>query len=286
MNCKNCNEVLENDALFCDNCGAKVIKQRISFKFLMSELFAAMGFESLYFNTLKKMITAPHEVISEYLNGVRKRYVNPFAFLAVGTALSLIIFNFFSDEYVAFQKSINENQIKNIESLAERDLSLEKNLTTKELNKLKRQQVIAKKQLSFFDKWPRFYIKYFNIMVFLFLPLYAFLSKMTYYKPNNYGEHIVSNSYIQGISMYITSLGFLLGLIFHPHFFTSSVFFVILYYLYVFSKLYNYNLKKSFTKFLRFLMILILIFVPILILLIIVASIVLAMSNPELFKPS
>ena len=38
------------------------------------------------------MFTQPHIVLTEYLSGVRKRYVNPFGYLAVGAALSLIIF--------------------------------------------------------------------------------------------------------------------------------------------------------------------------------------------------
>lgn len=140
MNCKNCNEILENNALFCDNCGAKIIKSRITFRFLMVELFSMLGFNSMFFNTLKKMFLAPNEVLNEYLNGIRKRYVNPFAYLAVGAALSLIIFNFFSKDYLKMQATVNQSQTKEIKELANKDLSTIKNLSTEEFNKLKVKQ--------------------------------------------------------------------------------------------------------------------------------------------------
>ncbi len=46
MNCKNCQDPLEENAQFCDNCGAKVITSRITFKFLITVLFAVMGLET------------------------------------------------------------------------------------------------------------------------------------------------------------------------------------------------------------------------------------------------
>lgn len=102
MNCKNCKDPLEKDAQFCDNCGAKVITSRITFKFLITDLFInVFGIDSKFFLTLRKMLTHPQNVINEYLKGVRKRYVNPFAFLAVGAALSVIIYNFYADDFIA-----------------------------------------------------------------------------------------------------------------------------------------------------------------------------------------
>ena len=148
MNCKNCNEILENDALFCDNCGAKIVKNRITFKFLMLELFSVLGFNNLFFTTLKKMFLAPNEVLNEYLNGIRKRYVNPFAYLAVGAALSLIIFNFFSKDYLEMQATVNQSQTKEIKELANKDLSTIKNLSAKEFNKLKDQTTVCKETIT------------------------------------------------------------------------------------------------------------------------------------------
>lgn len=92
MDCKNCGETLKDNANFCNNCGGLVVKQRIHFKRLLVEFFINLfGVDSRFFLTLRKMAVKPEEVVLEYLDGVRKRYVNPFAFLAIGAGLSLII---------------------------------------------------------------------------------------------------------------------------------------------------------------------------------------------------
>lgn len=261
MNCKNCNDPIEVNDHFCENCGAKIIKNRITFRFLMTELFAVLGFDSLFFKTLKRMFLAPHEVLNEYLNGVRRRYVNPFAYLAVGAALSLIIYNFFSEDYLRMQGNINASQVKEIKETANKDLSNIKDLSEKKLNKIKNKQKVAKKQIQFMDSWVKFVLNNFNIIAFLFLPFYAFLSKLTYNKPYNYGEHIVINAYIQGTIMFISIITFFLGILIHPNIFILSIFITIIYYLYVFNKLFKHNLWKSFLKLLRFVLVLILSFI-------------------------
>ncbi|WP_299161302.1 DUF3667 domain-containing protein [uncultured Tenacibaculum sp.] len=283
MNCKNCNEILENDAHFCDNCGAKVIKNRITFKFLMIELFAVFGIDSLYLTTLRKMFTAPQDVMNEYLQGVRRRYINPFAYLAVGAALSLIIFNYFSDDYLKMQSTVNQTQVTELKELAEKDLTTIKNISEIELNKLKAKQQIAKKQLAFMENWVVLFLRYFNIMTFLLLPFYALLSKLTYTKPHNFGEHIVSNAYIQGTSMYISIIAFFLGMIIHPNIFLSSFFIIIIYYLYVFNKLYKHSFGKSILKLLRFIGVLILL-VLILTITFLIIGVILGYFFPQLFK--
>ena len=58
------------------------------------------------------------------------------------------------------------------------------------------------------DSWAGFILRNFNIITFLFLPFYALLSKLTYTKPHNFGEHIVINSYILGTTMFLTLFSF------------------------------------------------------------------------------
>lgn len=289
MNCKNCNEVLENNAHFCDNCGAKVIKNRITFRFLLVELFASMGFESLYFITLKKMFTAPQDVIKEYLGGIRKRYVNPFAFIAVGAALSLLIFNYFSDDYMKMQSqsTLNKSQIEELKKTANIDLSKAKDLSDKEFKKLKRSKTTAQRQLKFIETWAAYVLKYFNIVAFLFLPFYALISKLTYFKPYNYGEHIVINAYVQGATMYVSIIAFVLSMLINPNLFMGSMLFVVAYYLYIFSKLHNIGFGKSLLKLLRFILVLIVSIVLLMLigfLLMLLVMLILKFLNPELLK--
>jgi len=287
MNCKNCQDPLENDAQFCDNCGAKVITNRITFKFLLAELFAQMGLESLYFSTLKKMFTAPQDVLNEYLTGVRKRYVNPFAYLAVGAALSLLVFNFFAEDYMAIQSSVNKAKLIELQQVANRDLSLVSNVSAVELQQLKNQQQTAKLQLQFQDQWSKLLLKYLNLITFLFLPVFALISKWTYRKPYNYGEHIVMNAYLQGTTMYISIITFFIAMVSHPLVYTLSMLIYILYYLFAFSNLYNHSIKTSILKFLRFIGILILVIILLFILailLFIVAFILIKWLNPVLLE--
>lgn len=279
MNCKNCNETLEKDAHFCDNCGAKVITNRITFRFLMIELFAVLGFDSLFFNTLKRMIFAPHLVIKEYLEGVRKRYLNPFAYLAIGAALSLIIFNYFSEDYKNVQIAFYEEEMKEIEELSNKDLTTIKDITDKELARLKRRQETAKKQLVFIEEYSGFMLRYFNIATFLFIPFYSLLSKLTYRKPYNYGEHIVINAYIQGSTLYFMIISFLLSIVINPGIFSASLIFTIFYYLYVFSKLNNLTIKQSLLKFLRFLIVLAIILLIIFIITLVITVIILIVNK-------
>ena len=266
MNCKNCQHELEANALFCDNCGGKVIKSRITFKQLFTELFAnVFGLDSKYFLTLKKMLTAPKEVLEEYLSGVRKRYVNPFAYLAVGAALSLITFNFFADDFIAIQSSMNTSQTNELREIAKKDLSSIPNITKEELAKLKIKQDSAKGQLNFMDNYLQLILKYFNLMAFLFLPVYALISKWTYRKPNNYGEHIVINAYLQGTTMYFSIFAFLISMLTHPRVYAYSILISVFYYLFTFSTFYRHSFKKIILKLLRFMLVLLFILVIIII---------------------
>ena len=287
MNCKNCQDPLEKNAQFCDNCGAKVIKNRITFKFLMVELFAVMGIESLYFNTLKKMFTAPQEVLNEYLTGVRKRYVNPFAFLAVGAALSLISFNLFSEDFKRMQSNADTEEIKEMKVLANKDLSTIKNITEEELIALKKKQDSAKMAIKLQEGYLNFFLKYFNLITFLILPIYALMSKWTYRKPHNYGEHIVMNAYLQGATMYISVITFFISMVTHPVVYMGSMLLYIIYYLFAFSKLYHHSIGKSILKLLRFIIVLILVFILLIIVVLILLTIIafiLKWLNPELLK--
>ena len=102
MNCKNCQEPLNENSQFCNNCGGKVVSQRITFKKLFVDFFInVFGVDNKFFLTLRKILTNPENVINEYLDGVRNRYINPFAFLAIGAGLSLLVFNL-NRKYVSF----------------------------------------------------------------------------------------------------------------------------------------------------------------------------------------
>ncbi|WP_299711252.1 DUF3667 domain-containing protein [uncultured Tenacibaculum sp.] len=287
MNCKNCNEVIEDDALFCDHCGAKVLKNRITFRFLLKELFISLGWDSYFIVTIKMMFTKPDKVLREYINGIRKRYLNPFTYIAISAALSLIVFNVFSKDFTKLQNTINNTEVAALKKLVDQDLTKLKDVTPEQLKVLQKQQVAAKIRLDVQDKIMKLFLKYFNIFMFLLVPFYALISNWTYRKPYNYGEHIVMNSYLVGTSMYFTIILFFLAIIIHPAFYFSNIFIFTAYYLYTFSKLHEYNLKQSLLSLLRFILVAFIVTVVLIViigLIAILVGILYALKNPDIFK--
>lgn len=243
MNCKNCNETIEDNASFCDNCGAKVVKSRITFNLLFTEFLSNFfGWDTRFFITLKTMLTKPEVVLYEYINGVRKRYVNPFAFFAIGAAISLITFNFFADEYV----SINKNSFVSFEKVNEQFIP-----KYNELSEVKKAEIIDNQKANQ-EKQIKYLLKYFNVFSFILLPIYAFIAFLTYRKPYNYGEHIIINAYVQGITFLTTNLFFILAVFLSPKFFVYSIIITIGFYLYAYQRLYSLTIGKSLIKLLKF----------------------------------
>lgn len=279
MNCKNCNHPLEEDAHFCDNCGAKVISFRITFKQLITDFFInTFGVDSRFFLTLRKMVTHPEDVINEYLSGVRRRYVNPFAFLAVAAGLSLLIFNYFADDFIRIQSTSSTSQIEDLKKAANNEIKITPEMTKKQIQTLEIQKKIAQKQLKFMDNYMKFMLKYFNLLTFIFLLIYAIISRWTYWKPHNFGEHVVINAYTYGLATYFTIIAFIIAMFTHPDIYTYSMLLYILYYLYVFGRLYKHGILKSFLKLLQFLFVLAVVFAIVLIIIFIIVIILFALG--------
>ena len=262
MNCKNCEKPLEENAHFCANCGAKIVIDRITFKALLIDVFVnVFGFDSKFFLTLRTVARAPHIVISEVLGGVRKRYMNPFAFLAVGAAISLVVFNYFDDEFRTVNSDVNSAQIEELKATAEMDISTKKNLTASEIQQLEIQQKGAQLQLKFLEGYMNFTLQYYNLFAFLFLIIYAALSKWTFWKPHNFGEHIVINAYIFGFTIYLSLILFFLSILIHPSIYVYSMALYVLFYMYAFGRFYKLSVWKNILKLLRFILGLIMLFI-------------------------
>lgn len=254
MNCKNCNHPLHEDAHFCENCGAKVVVERITFKALFLDVIInVFGFDSKFFTTLRMTARQPHVVINDVLGGVRKRYMNPFAFLAVGAALSLLIFNYFEEDFKTINSEANATQIEEFKQKANLDIAAMEGLSEKQIQKLTIEKSMAEMQLKFLDGMMNFMLHYYNLLTFVFLFLYAILSKWTFWKPHNLGEHIVINAYIYGFTTYISLILFFLSMAIHPSIYTYSMLFYIVFYMYAFGKLYQLSIWKNILKLLRFL---------------------------------
>tara|TARA_B100000780_G_C21101223_1_gene444376 strand:- start:799 stop:1599 length:801 start_codon:yes stop_codon:yes gene_type:complete len=240
MNCKNCLAIIPDQADFCSNCGAKVIKERITLRKLMHNFFDEFfGWDNKYLLTTFYLITQPQLVLGDYLNGVRKKYVSPFAYIAIGAAMATLIYNLFIDEYLEITRVYNyteqqifeaDSSISEADKLSQLDESIQTNMMVQ-----------------------TFVIKYFNFLTFLFIPFYALISFIVYRKPYNFGEHLIIACYVQGFLFLTNIILFLLSLVISPYFFSFNVILAIVYYLYAYGKLYGLNVGQSLSKLMIFL---------------------------------
>lgn len=261
-NCKNCTIEINETDNFCKECGAKIIKERITIKSLFSNFLTALGWDSNFFITLRHLLYKPQVVFKEYINGTRKKYANPFTFFAISLAISLFVFSQFSEQLIHMSTNINLQQTETSEIAT---LSNAENINNKEIFGYKSQE-------DFREAITTFFLKYYNLSSFLLLPLYTLIAFFVFKKPYNYGEHLVINAYLQSVTVLFGLLLFVFSLLSGSNLYaTGSTIFSFLFYSYAYKKLYNLSLAKLFIKILKLIGISLLIFITLVIIGVIVA---------------
>lgn len=92
MNCKNCNAAMRTDFVYCPGCGAKVVRQRLTFKGLFTDIMERFfNLENSFYRTLKDMSVRPEEVVLKYVEGTRRRYMTLMNYLGVSLAVSGVL---------------------------------------------------------------------------------------------------------------------------------------------------------------------------------------------------
>lgn len=234
LQCKNCEQPVHHTDKFCSNCSAKIISERITFKNLMYDLFRnTLGWDNKYLYTIKSLVANPGQVLNEYIDGTRKKYVQPFTFLAIGMTIAIFVFNTFDEEYLTANHEFQKSQLTWMgENFGTPFASAE----------------FQKEQLESSKKSTKIMLKYFNILVVLLLPIYSFIAFLVYRKPYNFGEHIVINSYVQGLSFLSISILFLVSLVTHPLVYAANIILLICFYTYAYAKLYKLSIVASILK--------------------------------------
>lgn len=246
MNCKNCNSALQPKSNFCHVCGGKVVTERISTKVLIADFMANyIGWDNRFFVTLRSLILMPYDVLTSYLEGVRSRYMPPIVFIGIGVALATIVYNSYSEEYLDITQSLNNTQFEMIH----------KNYENGNISKENYQYQID--NLENTKETQKTILKYFNIFSFISLPFYALISLLVFGRKYTYGEHLVINCYLQGLSFFGGILFFLVGIYIWKPLFLFQLVFIIPYYLWTYAKLMDFGFGKAVLKLLLFLAILI-----------------------------
>jgi hypothetical protein len=81
-NCRNCDRALAEGSVFCAACGQKVIHERLSVRESLHEFWhAAIHADRSVLVLIRQLALRPGYVARDYVEGRRKRYFGPFAFL-------------------------------------------------------------------------------------------------------------------------------------------------------------------------------------------------------------
>jgi len=123
MNCKNCNTELQEQDDYCTSCGGKVIRNRLTFKNLFEHLSETFfNYDNKLLRTFIKLFSNLDEVIGSYIDGVRKKYVNPISYLGIALTLTGIVLYLMKKsklevDYDLFNQGLSQNYMTKIQSL-------------------------------------------------------------------------------------------------------------------------------------------------------------------------
>lgn len=234
MNCKNCNNPLAESSNYCRECGARVIHQRLSVSFLLSEakenMFSIDANKPLL--TFIDLFKRPEEVVGGYLNGVRKKYINPFGYFTLAVTFSglfyFIVFKFFPEIFDNFFSSYNQNEA----------------------------------QLEFFHTIQRRIVEYQSLFFFAAVPLFAVMSWIVFFNKHkyNYAEHLILNLYCYSQTSIVSVLLYFLTM-WNATVFSVVMFGIlplqIIYYSYALKRLYKLTFIQLIIKIIYFVALLI-----------------------------
>ena len=166
MNCKNCQTELSKSSDYCNVCGGKVIRNRLTIRNLfehISETF--FNYDNKLLRTFINLLTKPEDVIGGYITGVRKKYVNVISYFALAisiTGLEYFILNKFYPEAL------------DISALSAEGLEAYTNNIMQTVQ------------------------EYQSFVLMAFVPIYALIAKIVFIgiKKFNYTEHLVIFMYI------------------------------------------------------------------------------------------
>lgn len=216
MICKNCQTEIEATDDFCKNCGAKIIRNRLTIRNLFeqfSEHF--LNYDNKFLQTFICLFTKPEDVIGGYINGVRKKYVNVISYFAIALTISGLQL-YILDKF--FPEAMDMSAIT-----------------------VKGSGQDSNEMMSFIREYQ-------SLLMMLNVPIYAFISYLVFYtlKRFNYTEHLVIFMYalsqLSIIGVLITVTSAISGLsIAHASIILMPVQFI--YSLYCLQKLYKLSAK-------------------------------------------
>jgi len=239
MNCKNCQIKLEGEKNFCANCGAKAINSRLNFKAVSEEFFETfISWDNKFIKTFIHLFTKPQIVANGYLEGIRKRYMKPFAYIIIALTLYGVYSYYGKDQVKEYMEHI---------------------VQTMQPQKTEKEDV-TKFQQEYNKRLFEVITNYFNLFTFMMIPLLASINLLIFRKKNNFIEHNVLLLYSYGHYMFTFVLFSFVSLIFSiplKYIYPYTIVFMIGYHIYFYKKIYNLTFLKIILKTILFWLILI-----------------------------
>ncbi|OZV67924.1 DUF3667 domain-containing protein [Winogradskyella aurantia] len=221
MDCKNCHNSLRDSQRFCDECGAKILQNRLTLKVIANQINEEfLSIDNRLLSTFITLFTKPEDVIVGYIDGTRKKYVDVLQYFAFALTLAGIQVFLMS---TFFKEALDINMYEKLE-----------NMPGQENNPFK-------------DMDFGFFTNYQGLFYIIGVPISAFSTWFVYYLVNerryNFTEHIVINLYYSAQVIIITAVLSILFLLFGLNYLIVSTLLMIPYFIY-----WYFILKRVFNE--------------------------------------
>ncbi len=235
MHCKNCDIQLQSHQNYCSECGAKVIRNRLNFKNIWSEInLYFFNLDNKLFRTLLHLFTKPENVIVSYITGTRKKYVDVIQYFAISLTLvgiQVFLMNAFFKEAINLDSLFGDN-LKNLSNQDDNPFAPQ-NMDYGAIN------------------------NYQSVIYVLSVPVSAFSTWIAYYiigdKRYNFTEHIVINLYYSAQIIIVSAILSILFLVCGGDYLTVSMLvsvFTFAYLFYILHRVFKTTLLESIARFL------------------------------------
>ncbi|SDS07405.1 DUF3667 domain-containing protein [Winogradskyella sediminis] len=233
MNCKNCHNTLRDTQKFCDECGAKVIYNRLKPKIIAQQINEQfISIDNKFLLTFIDLFKTPETVIVGYIDGTRKKYIDVLQYFAIALTLAgiqvFLINTFFKDAL-----NFNADFVHGLGNLPENQ----------------------RHPMADFNS--DFFTKYQGLIYILGVPVSALATWLVYFmfenKRFNFTEHLVINLYYSAQIIILTAFFSILFLVTGINYLIVSTILglpTFIYLAYVLKKIFKEDFWNTFAKFL------------------------------------
>ncbi|GAK77005.1 MAG: DUF3667 domain-containing protein [Nonlabens ulvanivorans] len=187
-NCKNCRSLVYAGKSYCADCGAKWIEKRITMRNVGADVADMyLGIDTKFGRNFIDLFTKPHHVINGYIKGARMNYVDAIRYVFIAIFMSGI--------YMFVVKTFN---IDITAGLANNDEFYRSLGYTEE--RIAETNVMNGKVFDFVTKYQ-------GLIIFMTLPILAFIGRITFWKNKKYNftEHLVFHMYTYSHFVIVTT---------------------------------------------------------------------------------